>query len=55
MKDMEAKKEEDEANQVEGRESFDYSVPRRRKKVNHSQTNLEAIPENEDKKNEVDH
>lgn len=52
---MEAKKEEDEANQVEGRESFDYSVPRRRKKANISQTKLESILEKEEKKNEVDH
>lgn len=52
---MEAKKEEDESNQVEGRESFDYSVPRRRKKINRSQTKLEAILEKEEKKNEVDH
>lgn len=30
---MEQKKEKDEAEQVEGRENFDYTVQRRRKKV----------------------
>ena len=33
VRDMENKKREDEANQIEGRENFDYNVPKTRKKV----------------------
>ena len=44
VKDMELKKEQDEAAQVEGRENFDYTVPKRRKKANPSQTALENSP-----------
>lgn len=32
VKEMEEKKAQDEANQVEGRESFDYTVAKKRKK-----------------------
>lgn len=46
---MELKKEQDEANQVEGREAFDYSVPRRRKKP----TTIEVMPVGEPEKQEV--
>jgi hypothetical protein len=33
---MEAKKEQDEVNLVEGRESFDYTVSKKRKKLHRS-------------------
>ena len=40
VKEMEIKKEQDQANQVEGREEFDYTVPRKRKKATHSEANI---------------
>ena len=49
MKEMEAKKEQDEANQVEGREEFDYTVSRRRKKVSPPPPVVEAPPSEPDK------
>ena len=53
---MDRKKEEDEANQVQGRENFDYTVQKKRKRLNRSQINLDGISEQkEEKKNEIDH
>lgn len=41
---MQTKKQEDEANLVEGRETFDYSVPHKRKKQLVSEHTIENSP-----------
>ena len=54
LKAMALKKEQDEANQVEGRENFDYSVPRRRKKQLISEQAIENSPPKLPKKDTID-